>query len=132
MTMMRRLGVVAATAAFAGIAAISPASASYEGISGTVYDDGWSHYSTKRCAQRTVSFLMDSYPDGDDMRHKPTSAQGGGTVYRDVYFDGHTAPVGMGIYPGDCFYWNSRQYEGTFETDWQDVWFGEIDYRGWS
>ncbi|AJP00208.1 hypothetical protein TU94_00170 [Streptomyces cyaneogriseus subsp. noncyanogenus] len=130
MTMMRRLGVVAATAAFAGIAAISPASAYWEGISGTVYDDGWSHYSTKRCSTHEVGFAVTGYPDGDAMRHKPTSAQGGGgTVYSDVYFGGTTSSSDMGISSGRCFYWNARQYEGILETDWEDVWFGQINYR---
>lgn len=27
-----------------------------------------------------------------------------------------------------CFYWNSRQEEGLPETDWEDVWYGEITY----
>jgi len=131
MQLKRKLAVVAITAALASVAGVGTASATYLDMSGTVYDDGWSHYSTRRCATTPVWFKMSSYPDGDDVRHKPTSGSGGGgTAYTDQYFEaGNYTARSMNMGSGDCFYWNSRQYEGTFESDWQDTWFGKIEYK---
>ncbi|MGP3983920.1 hypothetical protein [Streptomyces sp. KR80] len=134
MRLKRKLAFVAIATALAGVAATGIANATTEDMSGTVYDDGWAHYSTKRCVPSShgvVYFQMSSYPDGDDMRHKPTSGSGGGGItYSDQYFTAGTyAWRNMGVNSGKCFYWNARQYEGTFETDWQDTWFAHIDWR---
>ncbi|MGP3983918.1 hypothetical protein [Streptomyces sp. KR80] len=133
MQLKRKLAIVAVAAAFASVAGVGTASATFTDMSGTVYDDGWSHYSKQRCVSAFIGaarFKMSSYPDGDSMRHKPTSGSGGGgRVYSDTYFtSGDYTAKTMGPSMGECFYWNSRQYEGTFETDWQDTWFGKIEY----
>lgn len=105
----------------------APASAVIdEKISGTVYDDGWSHYKIKRCAQRDVVLDVQSSPD-DDMYHYASKSQGGGGSYGTKQVDEFTGAKYMGLRSG-CFYWNSRQEEGLIETDWEDVWYGEIDY----
>ncbi|MEU0396445.1 hypothetical protein ABZ208_27350 [Streptomyces sp. NPDC006208] len=37
------------------------------------------------------------------------------------------AKKAMGFSKG-CFYWNTRQYEGTFEVDGDDNFMGQIEY----
>ncbi|WP_326722957.1 hypothetical protein OHT59_29735 [Streptomyces sp. NBC_00243] len=98
-----------------------------EQISGTVYDDGWSHYSRRRCATLNVVLDVSSSPDDDQMYHYASRSQGGGGSYGTKRADEFTGGVYMNLNSG-CFYWNSRQQEGTFETDWEDVWYGEITY----
>lgn len=98
-----------------------------EKISGTVYDDGWSHYSRKRCATLRVVLDVQSSPDDDNMYHYASKNQGGGGSYGTERVDEFSGAKYMNLNSG-CFYWNSRQEEGLPETDWEDVWYGEITY----
>jgi hypothetical protein len=106
----------------------APASAAVdEKISGTVYDNGWSHYKLKRCARIKVYLDVTTSPDDDHMYHYASKNQGGGSSYGTVRADEFTGAKYLNLNTG-CFYMNSRQQEGTFESDWEDVWYGEIDY----
>ncbi|MEU4094536.1 hypothetical protein [Streptomyces sp. NPDC026673] len=130
---MRKRAMLAAAATTAtllgGLLVGAPTASAVVGekISGTVYDNGWSHYSKKRCAHASVTLDVNSAPDDDNMYHYASKKQGGSGSYGEKRVDEFTGPVYMGLKSG-CFYWNSRQQEGTFETDWEDVWYGEIDY----
>ncbi|CAL9416917.1 hypothetical protein SUDANB58_01765 [Streptomyces sp. enrichment culture] len=108
----------------------TPSSAAYaiERFAGTVYDDEWSHYAKRRCATDPVKFFLDKWPDGDATRHIASAAQGGGSPKGEKYVaGGDSSFMSMGFSSG-CFYWNTRQYEGTFETDTEDSFQGEIRY----
>jgi hypothetical protein len=113
------------------VLAASPSSArlTVERFSGQLYDDEWSHYSTKRCATDPVKFFLDKWPDNDGTRHIASANQGGGGTKRgEKYVPGRdSAKKSMGFSTG-CFYWNTRQYEGTFEADGDDNFMGQIEY----
>ncbi|CAL9531527.1 hypothetical protein SUDANB6_04065 [Streptomyces sp. enrichment culture] len=126
------IAVAPVVAAFLGTltAGISPASAAVtdETVSGTVYDNNWSHYTRKRCATSTVRLTVNTAPDDDNMYHYASSSSGGGGSYGTKRVDEFTSDnVSLGLSSG-CFYMNSRQQEGTIEVDWEDNWFGELDY----
>ncbi|MBC2906154.1 hypothetical protein [Streptomyces cupreus] len=130
---MRKRATFAMAAVGAAFAATltfgaAPASAVIdEKVSGTVYDNGWSHYKVKRCARAKVVLEVNTSPDDDHMYHYASKNQGGGGSYGTERVDEFTDPVYLNLKTG-CFYLNSRQQEGTLETDWEDVWYGEIDY----
>ncbi|MDZ5444380.1 hypothetical protein U2F26_16795 [Micromonospora sp. 4G57] len=117
------------------LAAVTPAVADRQDMSGTVYDAVWSHYSTKRCSTgdptNGVTFHMTSYPDGDDMSHYASTDNGGGArVGVSGYFNSPDTAwytMGFGKSTKTCFYWNSQQYEGL-NLDGYDTWTGQIDH----
>ena len=105
------------------------ASATDETLVGIVNDNTLAHYHQKRCATIDVRFNMKIYPDGDDMDHFASRNDGGGDAFGTRRFrNDNTDSQVMGPHPGDCFYWNSRQYEGIFEFDRDDTWSGELHF----
>ncbi|MDO0914777.1 hypothetical protein QQM39_29290 [Streptomyces sp. DT2A-34] len=130
-TVTGRLVTGAVCALAAVVLTSSPASAALtvERFSGLLYDDDWSHYSNRRCATDPVKFYLDKWPDGDGTRHIASANQGGGGTERgEKYVAGKdSSKKSMGFSSG-CFYWNTRQYESTFEVDGEDNFMGQIEY----
>ncbi|WP_326722962.1 hypothetical protein OHT59_29760 [Streptomyces sp. NBC_00243] len=126
-----RMAVGAVCALSAVVLTASPSSAALttQRFSGLLYDDEWSHYSNRRCATDPVKFFLDKWPDDDGTRHIASADQGGGGTTRgEKYVAGRdSAKKSMGFSSG-CFYWNSRQYEGTFEADGEDNFMGQIEF----